>query len=112
MWSFSPLLPNLEAWCYRLIEKRASCANVAESGKDLDRVHMYELLQIFVKISQLLEEDTGIIRSHLASFEARSQIWRHNVEELYQQAQAFMETQSFVYPMSAAGAYTLEARFY
>ena len=73
---------------------------------------IYELLQIFVKISQLLEEDTGIIRSHLASFEARSQIWRHNVEELYQQAQVFMETQSFVYPRSAAGAYTLGARFY
>lgn len=44
---------------------------------------IYELLQIFVKISQLLEEDTGIIRSDLASFEAHSQIQRHNAEELF-----------------------------
>ena len=72
---------------------------------------IYELLQIFVKISQLLE-DTGIIMSDLASFKARSQIQQHNVEELYQQAQVFMETQSFVYSRSAAGAYTLGARFY
>ena len=63
-------------------------------------------------LNYVLEEDTGIIRSDLASFEARSQIRRHNAEELYQQAQAFMETQSFVYPRSAAGAYTLGARFY
>ena len=72
---------------------------------------IYELLQIYVKISQLLE-DTGIIRRDLASFEAHSQIRQHNLEELYQQAQAFMETQSIVYPRSAAGAYTLGARFY
>ena len=66
---------------------------------------IYELLQIYVKISQLLEEDTGIIGSDLASFEACSQIRRHNVEELYQQAQAFMETRQLilVHVMGAPG---------
>jgi hypothetical protein len=65
---------------------------------------MYELLQIFIKTSQLLEENTSTIRSDLAGFEAHAQIQRHSVQELYDQAQVFMESQSFVHPESAAGA--------
>ena len=75
-----------------------------ESSEALDRVHIWATPNIF-QDSQWLEEDTGIIGSDLASFEACSQIWRHSVEELYQQAQAFMETRQLilVHVMGAPG---------
>ena len=69
----------------------------------------YQLLQIFAKTLQLLEEDNSRMKSDLADFEICSQHWWQIVKELFQQAQVFMNTPSYAYPGSAAGMYNLQS---
>jgi hypothetical protein len=92
---------------FRLMEKQAQCVTGQEVSEDVERTS--QVLQIFAKTSQLLEEGNGRMASDLTDFEARSQFRRHTMKELYQHAQLFMDTPSYVYPGSAAGVYDLES---
>jgi hypothetical protein len=87
-----------------LIEKQASCATRQGDGEALQKA--YDLICIFAKTSQLLEEDNGKMQSHLANFAARAQAQQQCVNELYAQARLFMPTHSFAHPGLAAEAYT------
>ena len=68
---------------FRLIEKQSKCATRQEGGEEVDKG--YQLLQIFAKTSQLLEEGNGRMKSDLANFEIRSQHRQQTVKELFQQ---------------------------
>ena len=92
---------------FRLIEKQSKCATRQEGGEEVDKG--YQLLQIFAKTSQLLEEGNGRMKSDLVDFEIRSQHRRQTVKELFQQARVFMDTPSYAYPGSAAGMYNLQS---
>ena len=92
---------------FRLIEKQAKCATRQEGGKEVDKG--YQLLQIFAKTSQLLEESNGRMKSDLADFEIRSQYQRQTMKELFQQVQVFMDTPSYAYPGLAAWMYNLQS---
>ena len=86
------------------MEKQATLSAAGkERSKNLE--WPYELLWIFAKTSQLLEEHNTKVARDLANFEMHSQVQRHTIQELYQQAQVFMKTLSYAYPGSATGAY-------
>jgi hypothetical protein len=94
---------------FRLIEKQAICATGQDGNEDEDIKQAHQLLQIFTKTSQLLEDGNTKLQSDLAEFETRAQVRQQSVQELYQHVHVFMETPSYAYPGSAAGAYNLES---